>query len=108
MQPAPRWPFTAVWFSLSLLHAFASGCVLLLLFSLTRGGGDSYPDSPAIEACGLALQALALPLAWALEKVWVPDARSLPLYLLFISVRLANSFLVGAFAAWVWDRRADA
>ena len=77
------------------LHILATASAFAALVFLTRGGGEGYPASPAIDAAAGVLQSTAFPLAWAFASVSLPGV-------LMLLLRLLNSLLVGALTAWMW------
>ena len=82
-------------------HAAATAVAVLALFFMTSGGGESHADSPAIDMIAGILQGLAIPMAWLVEHS-LHLKQIEPPFIILIALRLTNSLIAGALAAWVW------
>lgn len=95
--------FGRILFISAAFHNAATLISIFVLFVMTRGGGDGYPDSPSIRAVATATQWLAMPLAWGVERFIDLDiANHLLPFLAFVALRILNSLVIGAAIAWVW------
>lgn len=94
--------FSRVFLSASLLHAFASVVAFAVLLDLTRGGGEGFRDSAAIEAAAAVLKTLALPASWPVERMLDPGRDRPPALGVLVALRLMNSVVVGAIVAALW------
>ncbi len=86
------------------LHVAATWILLFLLYTMAHQGGDSKPSSPEIDAVDYALQALAVPVAWPVERLLNSLDRFRPPFPMILLLRLINSIAVGAGVAWLWVR----
>lgn len=82
-------------------HACATMAALLALFFMTSGGGESHADSAAVDFIAGILQVLAVPLAWPVEHAMSLKQFEAP-FIIIMAVRLSNSLVTGALAAWIW------
>lgn len=93
--------FSRLFLSASILHAFASVVAFAVLLDLTRGGGEGFRDSAAIEATAAVLKTLALPASWPVERFLDPGRDHPPAFGVLVALRLMNSVVVGAIVAGI-------